>query len=72
RILLDGEILAVPQNKNSLVLARGRHRLEIYTQSQSRHAIEVVGFFSSNIFLILGLSSLLLLLFLYFYSRSRR
>lgn len=72
RIRLDGVTMAVPQNKANLVLARGRHRLEIYTQSQSRHTIEVVGFFSSNIFLILGFSSLLLLLFLYFYSRSRR
>lgn len=72
RIRLDGRTLAVPADKNNLLLARGRHRLEIYTQNPSRHAIEVVGFLSSNLFLILGLSSLLLLLVLYLYSRSRR
>lgn len=72
RIRLDGQVLAAPRDKSNLLLARGRHQLEIYTQSPSRHAIEVVGFLSSNVFLILGLSSLLLLLFLYLYSRSRR
>jgi hypothetical protein len=72
RIRLDGRTLAVPPNKSNLVLARGRHRLEIYTQSQSGYTIEVVGFFSSTVFLVLGLSSLSLLLFLYFYSRRKR
>ena len=72
RVRLDGATLDVPADKTSLVLARGGHRLEIYTQSPSRHAIEVVGFLSANIFLILGLASLLLLLVLYLYSRSRR
>jgi hypothetical protein len=72
RVRLDGRTLAVPADKNRLVLARGRHRLEIYTQSRSGHAIEVVGFLSSNIFLILGIASLLLLFSLYLHSRSRR
>ena len=72
RVRLDGRTLDVPENSNNLLLVRGRHRLEIYTQSQPGHAIEVVGFFSANIFFILGLSSLLLLLCLYLYSRIRR
>ena len=71
RVRLDGRVLALHPSKNRLVLARGSHRLEIYTQSHSRRAIELVGFLSSNIFLILGLFSLLLLLLIYIYSRRR-
>ncbi|MBN2346029.1 MAG: hypothetical protein JXO51_06530, partial [Candidatus Aminicenantes bacterium] len=72
QVRLDGRTLPLQPDKGSLVLPRGAHRLEITTQSPSRHAIEVVGFFSSRSFFILGLSSLLLLLILYGYSRRRR
>jgi len=72
RVRLDGRILTVPEGKTHLVLARGRHRLEIYTQSPTRYTIQVVGFLSSNLFFILGFSSFLLLLFLYVYSRRMR
>ncbi len=71
-VRLDGRLLPVPADRNHLVLPRGSHRLEIYTQSRSRRAIELLGFLSSNVFLVAGLSSLLLLLFIYLLSRRRR
>ena len=72
RVRLDGRALAVPADRNQLVLPRGSHRLEIYTPSQSRRAIELLGFLSSNVFLVVGVSSLLLLLFIYLLARRRR
>ena len=72
RVRLDGRSLDIAAGAESLVLERGAHRLEIYAQSRSRRAIEVVGFLSSNAFLIIGGASLLLLLLLYLLSRRRR
>lgn len=72
RVRLDGRVLELPAGPGHLLLERGAHRLEIYAQSRSRRAIEVVGFFSSHAFFILGVSSLLLLFVLYLLVRRRR
>jgi len=72
RVSVDSEELPLSSQKTSLILPKGKHSLEIYTESQPAHTIDIVGYLSSNIFVILGLLSVSLLLGIYIYTRVNR
>jgi len=70
--MLDSKSLDVPYDKNSILLPKGEHTLEIFVESPPAHAINVIGYFSSTLFSILGALSVALLMVIYFYSRIKR
>ncbi len=72
QVRVDAQPLDIPGGGGSLILPRGEHRLEIYLESPPSYMVDVVGYLSSKLFLVLGLFSVSLLLLMYFYSRSRR
>ena len=72
RVMLDSKSLDVPYDKNSILLPKGEHTLEIFVESPPAHAINVIGYFSSTLFSILGALSVALLMVIYFYSRIKR
>lgn len=72
RVTLDGHELAVAPDRNMLMLAGGRHRIEIVTASPPAMAIEAVGYVSASLFALLGLAAVLLLLGLYLVARWTR
>jgi hypothetical protein len=72
RIVLDSRLIDVPYNKNSIIFPKGEHTLEIFVESTPSRAINVIGYFSSTIFYLLGVLSVGLLLAIYFYSKIKR
>jgi hypothetical protein len=70
--LLDGEARSLRLDQSSLILPRGRHRLEIFTESPSVHRLKSFGYFSSLLFFLLGSLSVGSLALIYFYVRVRR
>jgi len=71
-IRVDEKKIALSANKSGVILPRGEHDLEIYAESPPAYTIDVVGYLSSSIFLIIGVLSVGLLLGLYAYSRMTR
>ncbi|MGE5339922.1 MAG: DUF2334 domain-containing protein [Candidatus Omnitrophota bacterium] len=72
RIMVDSRRVDVSVEKNSMILPKGEHTLEIFVESRPSRAINVIGYFSSTVFYTLGLLSVVLLLVIYFYSRIKR
>ena len=72
RLLLDGEIRPLRLDQSSLILPRGQHRLEIFTESPSVHRLKSFGYFSSLLFFLLGSLSVGSLALIYLYVRIRR
>jgi uncharacterized protein YdaL len=72
RIVLDSRLIDVPYDKNSIIFPKGEHTLEIFVESKPARAINILGYFSSTIFYLLGMLSVGLLLVIYLYSRIKR
>ncbi len=72
RLLLDNQTWPIFLDQTSLILPRGRHSLEIYTEAAAVHRLKTVGYFSSLLFFVLGSVSVGLLLGSYFYIKIKR
>lgn len=72
RFLLDGQIQTVFLDQSSLVLPRGKHSLDIFTEAPSVHHLKTFGYFSSLLFFLLGTISVSILAMFYLYIRKNR
>ncbi|MCX7972991.1 MAG: DUF2334 domain-containing protein [Candidatus Aminicenantes bacterium] len=72
RLLVDGRIQRVFLDQSSLILPRGKHTLEIFTEARSVHRLKSFGYFSSLLFFLLGLIAVSLLALSYFHIRKKR
>ncbi len=72
RLLLDGRAVSLLLDQTNLVLPRGRHQLEIFTELTAVHRIKTVGYFSSLLFFLVGSISVGLLVGGYFYIKLKR
>ncbi len=68
---LDSNLLFLPPDRSEVVLPRGNHSLEIRTESGPTRIVDVVGYFSSSAFYLVGLLSMSLLLGMYLYVRIK-
>ena len=71
-VRVDAKKIPLSADKSGVILPRGEHDLEIYAESPPAYTIDVVGYLSSSVFLIIGVLSVGLLLGLYIYSRMKR
>jgi uncharacterized protein YdaL len=71
-VRVDGRGLELAADRSAFILPKGRHQIEIYTESSSIYAMDIFGYLSSYIFYILGSLAVGLLAFFYIYSRVKR
>lgn len=72
QIKVDGREIEISPEKAGVILPKGEHELEIFTESRPAYAVDVLGYVSSWFFYILGIVSVSLLLIIYLYSRIKR
>ena len=70
RISVDQADVTPPPDKAGVILPRGRHDLEIVTETPAARAVNVLGYLSSHFFYLAGLGAVLLLAGFYFFVKA--
>ena len=72
KVILNKTEQPINPDRNFIILAAGNHQIELYRSSPTSQKVEIFGYLTSSLFLILGIVAVFLLVLIYVYVKFKK